>query len=199
LFAAAGFPLDRWAPYRKARCWFYALLLLTAFIFDLNKVTFESDWMDIVFWSVILVAISELFWISVRKKSRLLLGGALVMFVPVFVYVYFALLMILPMPCHENQNEVVSGHDCGHASYVLKKRLSFDIFKPARVYTLIRDIKRWPIEMQVDKFPAPKGYIEAQFEPRWQCLSGKARNGVQVDLYIDGYTLWSLKEEPREE
>jgi len=195
LFIVAGFPIDRWVPARKARYLFYAALLLTAFIFDLNKVSFRTDLLNIIFYSLILVAISELLWICVRKKGRLLMGGALVIFIPFFVYAYVAVLMFLPFPCHVDKKEIAGEFQCGEREYILHKRLSFDIFNPAQVYILTRNLRRTPLLRQVDKFPAPKGYIEAEFIPRWQCLSG----GVKVDLYIDGYTLWSLKEEPKED
>jgi len=195
LFAVVGFPLDRWLPARKIRYILYAALLLIAFIFDLNKVSFRVSWLNILFYSLILTVISELLWICLRKKSRLLMGGALVIFVPFFVYAYFAVLMFLPFPCHENRNEITGEFQCDAGEYTLHKRLSFDIFKPAQVYILTRDLRRTPFLRQVDKFPAPRGYIEAVFTPKWQCING----GVKVDLYIDGYTLWSLKEEPNDD
>jgi hypothetical protein len=192
LFAVAGLPLDRRVPARRARQWFYAALLLTAFIFDLNKVTFRSDIADAVFWSLILIALSELFWAVVRKESRLLLGGALVLFVPVFVYVYFALLMLLPLPCHDNMKAVIGSGECGAAQYTVKKRLSFDIFKPAQILVLVRDVKSVPfLEKQVDKYQAPKGYMEAAFTPQWRC----EEDGAFADLVVDGGIVWSLKEE----
>ena len=195
LFIAVGFPLDRWVPARKGRYIFYAALLLTAFIFDLNKVSFQASFLNAIFYALILAVISELLWICARKKGRLLMGGALVIFVPFFVYVYFALLMLLPFPCHADKKEIKGEFRCGDREYTLRKRLSFDIFNPAQIYVLTRDIRRTPLLRQTDKFPAPKGYIEAEFTPVWQCLDG----GVQVDLFIDGYTLWSLKDEPKKD
>jgi hypothetical protein len=194
-FIAAGFPLDRWVPAKKARYACYAALLLTAFIFDLNKVSFRAAALNAVFYSLVLVVISELLWICVRKKGRLLMGGALVVFVPFFVYVYLALLMLLPFPCHEDKKAIKGEFTCEEREYSLRKRLSFDIFNPAQIYILTRDIRRTPLLRQVDKFPAPKGYIEAEFTPIWQCRP----DGVKVDLEIDGYTLWSLKDEPNED
>jgi len=193
LFAAAGFSLDRWVPAKKGRYIFYAVLLLTAFIFDLNKVSFRADWMNILFYSLILAMISELLWICARKNSKLLMGGALAVFVPVFVCAYFAAMTLLPFPCHEDKHETAGEFKCGAREYALRKRLSFDVFNPAQVYVLTREIRRTPLLRRVDEFPAPKGYIEAEFIPRWQCL----KEGVRVDLYIDGYTLWSLKDGPQ--
>jgi len=195
LFAVAGFPLDRWVPAKKIRYALYAALLLAAFIFDLNKVSFRLDFLNVIFYSLVLVVMSELLWICVRKKGRLLMGGALVVFIPFFVYAYFAVLMLLPFPCHDDKNETAGEFRCGAGEYTLRKRLSFDIFNPAQVYILTRNIRRTPLLRQVDRFPAPRGYIEAEFITKWQCLDG----GVRVDLYIDGYTLWSLKDEKKED
>jgi hypothetical protein len=195
LFIVAGFSLDRWVSARKARYLFYAALLLTAFIFDLNKVSFRVSPLNILFYSLILAVISELLWICARKKGRLLMGGALVIFVPFFVYAYFALLMLLPFPCHVDKKAIKGEFKCGEREYVLRKRLSFDVFNPAQVYILTRNLRRTPLLRQVDKFPAPKGYLEAEFTPIWQCHN----DGVKVDLEIDGYTLWSLKDKPNED
>jgi hypothetical protein len=73
----------------------------------------------------------------------------------------------------------------------LAKRLSFDPFKPARVYSLDRAIRHTPLKKQVDRFSAPKGYAEAEFSPRWQCLDG---GRAKAELIIDGYTLWALED-----
>jgi hypothetical protein len=196
LIAPVGFVIGRWVPYRRARYAFYALALPAAFIMDLNKAAFRSDALNLLLYALILAAISEAFCVCVRKKSRLLLCGALAALTPVFLYVYAAALLIVPLPCHENRNELVDEYSaCPAGTYVLTKRLSFDPFNPAQVYVLSRDVRRTPLKKQVDKYPAPEGYIEAKFTPRWECKEdGKAK----VHLYIDGYTLWSLEEKAEE-
>jgi len=195
LFAVIGFPLDRWVPARKGRYMFYAALLLTAFIFDLNRVSFRADFLNIIFYSLILAVISELLWICARKKSRLLMGGALVIFVPIFVYTYLAVLMLMPFPCHADRNGIIGNFQCDAREYTLRRRLSFDIFNPAQVYILTRNLRRTPLLRQIDKFPAPSGYMEAEFTPQWQCSD----SGVRAGLYIDGYTLWTLRDKSNED
>jgi len=187
-----GFIVDRFAPYKRWRYLFYVALLLTMFILDLNKASFRSDAVNAVMYLLVMVIIVEVVLICVRKKSRLLLGGALVLFVPVFLYVYAALLLIVPLPCHDRSAGVVGTYEaCGGKRYVLTKRLSFDPLKPARVYGLNREIRHTPLKKQVDKFSAPKGYIEAEFSPLWSCLSdGRAK----AELVVDGYTLWTLED-----
>jgi hypothetical protein len=187
----AGFAVSR-APFRRPRYAFYFFLLLTAFILDLNKASFRSDAANLIFYTLILLSITEIFWVCVRKKSKLLLCGAFVGLVPVFFYVFAAVLLIVPLPCHEKSNELIDEYkNCSFGAYTLTKRLSFDPFNSAGVYVLARDIKKTPLKKQADKFPAPKGYVEAKFVPRWQCREdGRAK----VELYIDGYTLWGLED-----
>jgi len=193
--AVGGFAVNRWVPLKKARYPFYVFLLLGAFILDLNKASFRSDVANAVFYLFILFALSEVFWICVRKRSRLLLSGAFVALVPVFLYVYAALLLTVPLPCHDLRREFLGEHECGVWDYALRKRLSFDPFTPAQVYILTKDIRRTPFKRQIDRFTAPKGYIEAQLVPQWEC---KADGRVKVNLDIDGYTLWSLEDKANE-
>jgi len=192
----AGFAVSR-APFRRIRYTLYVVLLLTAFVLDLNNATFRSDTANLAFYALMLLAITEIFWAAVRKKSKLLLCGSFVGLAPVFLYIYAAVLLIAPLPCHENRDELIDEYkSCSFGAYTLTKRLSFDPFNPAQVYILYRDIKNTPLKKQTDKFPAPKGYIEAKFVPRWQCREdGRAK----VMLYIDGYTLWSLEDKTDEE
>jgi hypothetical protein len=189
--AVGGFAVGRWVPLRKVRYPFYVFLLLGAFILDLNKASFRSDVANAVFYLFILFALSEVFWICVRKRSRLLLSGAFVALVPVFLYAYAAFLLTVPLPCHDLRTEVFDEYKCGAGDYTLTKRLSFDPFAPAQVYILTKDIRYTPLKRQIDRYPAPKGYIEAQFVPQWECTAG---GKAKVNLHIDGYTLWSLEE-----
>jgi len=190
---AVGFVVDRAAPCKRARYPLYAALLLMSFIFDLNKVSFRYDAVNAALYFLMMAIIVEALLICVRKKSRLLLGGALVMFVPVFLYLYAALLLVVPLPCHDRDGGGVIGvYDaCGGKRYALAKRLSFDPFRPARVYGLYRDIRHTPLKKQVDRYVAPNGYLEASFSPQWSCLSG---GRVKVELIVDGYTLWVLED-----
>ena len=190
-----GFAVNRWAPLKNARRPFYVALLLGAFILDLNKASFRSDVLNAVLYLFVLFAVSEAFWVCIRKKSRLLLTGAFVALVPVFLYAYAALLLTVPLPCHDLRKELFDEYKCGAVDYALTKRLSFDPFAPAQVYILTKDIRRTPLKRQIDKYPAPKGYIEAQFVPQWEC---KADGRAKVNLYIDGYTLWSLEDKAEE-
>ena len=187
-----GFVVDRVAPYKRVRYPIYVTLLLAEFIFDLNKFSFRYAAVNAALYFLVMVIIVELALISVRKKSRILLGGVLVLLVPVFLYAYAALLLIVPLPCHDRGYGIVGAYEaCGAKRYVLTKRLSFDPFKPARVYGLSKDIRHTPLKKQVDRYTVPSGYLEAGFSPQWRCL-GDGR--AQVELVIDGYTLWVLED-----
>jgi len=190
-----GFAVNRWAPLKNVRYPFYVALLLGAFILDLNKASFRSGALNAVLYLFVLFAVSEAFWVCIRKKSRLLLTGAFVALVPVFLYAYAAFLLTVPLPCHDLRRELLGEYKCGAGDYALTKRLSFDPFAPAQVYILTKDIRYTPLKRQIDRYPAPKGYIEAKFVPQWEC---KADGKAKVDLFIDGYTLWSLEEKAGE-
>jgi len=193
---SAGFVVDRVAPYKRGRYLFYVVLLLMTFIFDLNKASFRSDIVNAIQYLLVLVIIVEIVLICVRKKSKLLLGGAFVLFVPVFLYVYSALLLIVPLPCHDKRGEIVSVYeDCVGKKYTLAKRLSFDPFRPAWVYGLNKDIRRTPLKKQVDKYVTPNGYLESGFSQQWRCVGDRA----QVELNVDGYTLWVLEDKAEKE
>jgi hypothetical protein len=189
---AIGIVADRVAPYKRVRYPLYIVLLLMAFIFDLNKVSFRHAAADAALYFLIMVIIVEIILICVRKKSLLLIGGAFVLLVPVFLYVYAALLLIVPLPCHEKSGGVVGVYEaCGGKKYVLVNRPSFDPFKPARVYSLNKEIRYTPLKKQVDRYTPPKGYIEARLYPQWQCLGDGRAN---ADLIVDGYTIWTLED-----
>jgi len=193
---AVGIAVDRAAPYKRVRYPLYVVLLLTLFIFDLNKVSFRHNAVNAVMYFLVLVIIVEVVLICVRKKSMLLIGGAFVLLAPVFLYVYAALLLIVPLPCHEGSVAIAGTYEaCGGHRYVLTKRLSFDPLKPARVYSLNRDIRHTPLRKQVDEYSPPSGYLEASFYPEWRCPDdGRA----QADLIVDGYALWTLKDKTEE-
>jgi len=186
---AVGFAVDRAALWKRARYMIYAALLLTVFIFDLNKVSFRSAAVNAALYFLLMAIIVEVVLICVRKRSKLLLGGAFVLLVPVFLYLYAALLLIVPLPCHGG---VVSTYEaCGGKRYALAKRLTFDPLRPAWVYGLNRDIRHTPLKKQTDRYITPNGYLEAGFSQRWRCL-GDGR--AQVELVVDGYTLWVLED-----
>jgi hypothetical protein len=186
----AGIAVDRFVPRNRGRYLFYAAVMLAAFVFDLNKVSFRYDAANAVLYLLVMVIIVEVFLICARKRSKFLLGGAFVLLVPVFLYAYAALLLVVPLPCHDRGAGVVGSYTaCGERRYILYKRQSFDPFGPGRVYCLAKDIRRTPLKKQVDSYRAPAGYLEADFAPQWQCLSD---DRVKVDLIIDGYALWSL-------
>ena len=190
---SVGFVVDRVAPYKRARYPLYAVLLLIMFILDLNKASFRSNIVNAALYILVLVIIVEIVLICVRKKSKLLLGGALVLFVPVFLYVYSALLLIVPLPCHNNSGDVASVYEsCDGKRYALVKRWTFDPFRPAWVYGLNKDIRHTPLKKQVDKYITPSGYLEAGFSQRWRCAGDGGR--ASVELIVDGYTLWVLQD-----
>jgi len=63
------------------------------------------------------------------------------------------------------------------------------------VYSLTRDINHTPLKRQVDRYAVPNGYFEKEFTPQWHCLDG---NRLKLDLFIDGYVLWSLLDKDEE-
>jgi len=188
---AAGFVINRWAPLRKARYSLYAAIFLVAFIFDLNNISFASDTLNSLFYLVVFVAISEIVWLCAAKKNKLLLGCALCVFAPLFIYLYAAALVILPFPCHEGKRAVVERYNCGSHSYILKKQPSLDVFQPGHVYILSRSTGSAQLQKRIDKYLTPKGYYDAYIAPRHEC----AADGIKIDLYVDdSYVLWSLGE-----
>jgi len=192
---ALGFTLNKWAPLKKIRYYVYAVIFLTAFIFNLNNFLFSSDSFNALYYLVILTIMTELVWLCIAKKNRYLSSAALIIFIPVFISIYITVLVITPFPCHENKNVIINKYTCGSQSYVLKKRPSVDFFEPGHVYILYRSIKRYPIEKRVDKYVTPKGYYDACINPKHECLS----NGIKIDLYVDdSYVLWSVKDEIEE-
>ena len=186
---AIGFALNKWAPLKKMRYFVYALIFLGAFIFDLNNVSFAANSLNALLYLVILTAMTELVWLCAAKKSKILLGAALVVFVPVFVSILISLLVIMPLPCHENKNVIVDKYTCASESYILKRRPSLDVYEPKHVYTLYRSIQNYPIVRKIDKYITPEGYFKAYINPRHQCFS----DWIKIDLYAeDSYILWSL-------
>ncbi|MDR0306402.1 MAG: hypothetical protein LBI42_06135 [Chitinispirillales bacterium] len=186
-----GFIFNRWVPLRKVRYSLYAVILFTAFIFDLNKIAFASDTVNSLSYLTILIALSEIVWICEAKKNRLLLGGALIVFAPLFIYVYTAAMVILPFPCHSSKNAVVDRFSCGSTAYVLRKRPSLDIFEPGHIYILCRAKGVGLFEKRVDRYTTPQGYYSACISPKHQCMA----DGIKIDLYVDNnYVLWSLGE-----
>jgi hypothetical protein len=187
---AAGIAVDRLVPYRRVRYPVYAALLLTAFIFDLNRVTFRYEAANAALCLSVMLIIVELVLICVRKRSRFLLVGAFALLVPVFLYACAGFLLNVSLPCHEDGGSVLSRYDgCAGKRYEVFRRLSFDPFRPARVYSLGRDIRYTPLRKEVDRFTAPDGYLEARFSTRWECAQGGC---AKVDLTVNGYALWTL-------
>lgn len=186
---ALGFALNKWTPLKKIRYFVYGVIFLTAFIFDLNHISFASNNLNALLYLAVLTAMTELVWLCGAQKKSILLGAGLVVFVPLFIYIYAAALLIIPFPCHENKNVTIGKYICGSESYILKKSPKLDVFEPGHVYTLYRSIQRYPLEKRVDKYTTPKGYYDSYINPKHKCLP----DGVKIDLYVDDdYVLWSL-------
>jgi len=193
LFAAfigtLGFTLNKWAPLKKIRYYVYAVIFSGTFIFDLNNFSFTSDTVNTLLYLSVLIAITELVWLCASKKNKYLLGAALTIFVPIFIFIYTTVLAITPFPCHENKNVTINKYTCASESYILKKRPNLDPFEPGHTYTLYRSIPRYPIVKRIDKYTTPKGFYSAHINPKQERLS----DGIKIDLYVDdSYVLWSL-------
>ncbi|MDR2728545.1 MAG: hypothetical protein LBB56_05375 [Chitinispirillales bacterium] len=162
---------------------------MTAFIFDLNHISFASSNLNALFYLAVITAMTELIWLCGAQKKPILLGAGLIIFVPVFIYIYTAVLPAAPFPCHENKNVTIGEYVCGTEHYVLKKSPNLDLFEPGHAYTLYRSIKRYPVQKKIDRYVTPKGYYDSYINPKHQCLP----DGVKVDLYVDDdYVLWSI-------
>ena len=189
LMFLAGFAADRFLPARRPRYMFYAVLLLTAFIFDLNGVIFRADVLNAVWYAVILLVIAEIFWKCVRKRSRPLLCGAFVLIPPTFLFIFAAALLYVPMPCHKRTNGLVESYaDCDGGAFSLSVRQSFDPFKPGRIYSLSKDIRLTPLKRRIDRFSVPPPFAGTRLTTRWECAEG----GLRAYLYADKYILWTL-------
>jgi len=186
---AFGFALNKWAPLKRIRYFVYALIFLCAFIFDLNKFSFVSGSLNVLLYLAVLTAITELVWLCAAKKSKILLGAALIISVPLFISIYISALVIIPFPCCGNKAVIVDKYNCASESYILKKRPAPDAPEPGHVYVLYRSVGRYPIVKRIDKYMTPKGYYNAYINPKPECLS----DGIKIDLYAeDSYVLWSL-------
>lgn len=195
LIAISGYITDRFLPGRRVRYPIYALLMLTAFIFDLNEVVFRANALNAVWYGLILLIIAEIFWKSLRKRSKPLLCAVFVGLPPVFLFVFAAALLSVPLPCHNLTGGTVGERtECGGGVYSLSVRPSFDPFKPGRIFALHRDIRFAPLKRRVDSYAIPEVFAGTRLTPHWECAPGPAGDAVRVRLSADGYILWALRD-----
>lgn len=192
IFLVGALACERLVPFRRVRYGVYALALLTAFIFDLNEVSFRSTLHNALWYALLLFMMCEILWICVRKNSKPLTCAAIVILPPILLVLYVAFLSAAPFICHDDAHELISEYrDCGGMTYTLVKRNSFDPFDAAPVYTLYRDLRNTPFKRRVDRYSTKVRYYETKFGIQWECRGGGSE-GAMVHLVAHYETIWSL-------
>jgi hypothetical protein len=187
----ASYVVYRYCPLRKARYYFYAVVLIAAFFLNLFRISFWNELFDTVEFVSINFICAEFFWNLLRVKSRKLFRVFLVMALCLFGIGLKRWIVAGPNHARELWKPcTASTYHRGSDNYAVREHELFTIFHPARLLVLSKQMGILPFEKQIGSYRTPKGYGYADFTYKWSETS----QGVRLDLHTAGYRLWTMGE-----
>jgi hypothetical protein len=191
LIIPVSFIVSRFFPFRKIRYGCYAMVLVTAFAFNLFRASFWNEIADTGMILLINFIFADFFWNILAIKNRKIVLSFIVIGTVVFGTVHFR--WIVSGPTHVDtfiNPGPVSLFTRDEIQYAVKERKLFYLKKPVRIFTLARKFKNWPFETEIHSYRTPDGFYGTTFSYKWT----ETDQGARVDLRTAGYTLWTMGE-----
>jgi hypothetical protein len=179
-----GFLLHNITWKRKIKFALYSVVIFSAFLCDLNKISFVNDAHDKIAGFAFMVIVFDCIFSFFKNKANKvrIVANSVVM----LIYLVLHLNWIFSGP-NKNQtywnSGIVSIHDYTTDSMVLKEKKT-----KIRKFILSKRLRVRPFEKYVHSFAAPDGYYLAQFTYKWK----QTAKGTMVDLYDDSTLIWTL-------
>lgn len=178
--------------YRFQRYWIYCVVLFTAFIFNLQSLSFSNEYYDILFSHVLLLILADFFWRGVKLKNIGLRIGAGIIGSILLVFCYKDWVRAGEEAVSRYYESIIVNRSGGSFSgYYLKKR---GVLKPDSIHYSHLEFYRLKtlhlLEQKLSDFYIPDGYEQARFSYNWDFQEGR----IMVKVIGDNDTLWTLKD-----
>lgn len=181
----------RYVPLRKARYYFYIVVLIAAFFLNLFQISFWNELFDTVEFIFVNFICAEFFWNLLRVKNRKLFRVFLVF--ALCLYGFGLNRWIVAGPNHAWElwkPRTASVYHRGSDNYAVREHVLFTVVHPARLLVLSKQLGTLPFEKQISRYRTPGGFGYADFTYKWSETS----QGVRLDLHTAGYRLWTMGE-----
>jgi hypothetical protein len=190
IVVAAAFFTSGIKRFRFGRLGIYFVVLFSAFLLDLQSLSFRVDRIDFALEMTVLFVIADFFWRGIRKRNTVFRIGVLALGLGFFCLKYIdwffagtASVDALKETMH------LSTFKAHQKIFFVKEHLEFSL-KKARSpnITLYRTFKVSPLEQQIDRFEVPEGYENTPLSFSWTTTP----QSVSVQIIGDSDTLWTL-------
>ncbi|MCX7726644.1 MAG: hypothetical protein N2053_07320 [Chitinispirillaceae bacterium] len=190
LVVVIGYFTSKITSHREIRYLISFLILLLAFITDLQSFSFSSYYGDLIFSIIVSSVFSDIVWRFYKRKNKILKVGALTVGVILFASEYHDWILSGPINIDKiTKDNILSYSKKGDKIYCTKMHCSryTKISKRCDI-KLIRCFPLKIFEKEIESYKVPKGYENADFTFRWDTT------GRDIAAYVIGNkdTLWTL-------
>jgi hypothetical protein len=187
-----GFLTSMVKRFRLTRYGIYCIILLIAFLFDLQSKSFCNDKFDLVFTQFVVWVFADFFWRIIRRKNRVVRIIGLTAGLLLFFWNYHEWIFVGPVSLNRLWNaQVVAEKSAKKTVYYVKRRCQARFRKePVCNLVFLKQVTPAFLEQRIDLFTIPEGYETAQLTFIWQQV--EELQTVQVVGNSD--TLWTLTE-----
>lgn len=190
LIITAAFFTSAIKRYTYERYGIYFVVILLAFLLDLQALSFPIDIFDTLFSFVVLLIVSDFFWRGVRLKQNLLKFSSLIIALILLVITYqtwvlegpinvknhiFSKVLVHSRPpvkgFHVKQRALLTTDTTSTSSLELYKKRCFSL-----------------LEQRLSTYAIAEGYENATFAFRWRFFE----NRIAADVIANTDTIWTL-------
>ncbi|MBN2037114.1 MAG: hypothetical protein JW768_10265 [Chitinispirillaceae bacterium] len=187
-----AFLFHRFLPFRRVRYCFYAIVLITAFVLNLCRVSFWYDLADMYWYFAVNFILVELLWNVLRIRKRKLVLSLCVIALCGFCALHWRWVIAGPenAPKLWDRRTLDTFRHETMGDYAIKEQQLFYTRYPCRLLHLSKRLGAWPLEKHISSYRTPEGFSRTPFKFRWS----ETGQGVRLDLRTAGYTLWTMGE-----
>lgn len=189
---ASSYASYRYIPFRRQRLVLYFWILAGIITMNTLYISFANDLYDAIATQSALFMIYEFFFTITAKRTSIVkriswVAGILLFTLSNMQWVSFG---FPHMRCLW-ETTPVSSYTSKQHTYAVKDLVRYKYFKPARTFLYKKQYLSLPFEKAIKAYTVPPGYEFSNFSYTW---SSPVTTGLQVDLIVDNYVLWSLGE-----
>jgi hypothetical protein len=182
----------RFVPFRAQRMCAYLVVLTVAIFFDILRISFRPDVLDVAASLALIFMVLELCWLPSRFAGKKPLVVVLGIVIPAIGFVNWEWISAGPRGVGRfRAAEVADTHRTDNTHYVVKDFACPRCSPPYRVFRLVTNTPHLPLEQTIKSYEPPSGYAATPFTFQWNPTAA----GVRLDLLPEGeYVLWTMGE-----
>lgn len=176
--------------YTYQRYSIYFVMILSAFLLDLQSLSFPVDILDTLFSLIVLLIVADFFWRGIRLKHKLLKALSLLIGLILLVITYKTWVLEGPKTVKQHIFSKVLEHSCPPVKgFHIKQRAllatdttatsCLELYKK-RTFSLL--------EQKLSTYAIAEGYENATFAFRWRFFEHR----IAADVIADPDTIWTL-------